>query len=99
MPDSDGRVEITAPLPGHGTEVLTPGALAFVARLHRTFNPRRLELLAARAERQRRFDAGELPDFLPGPPTFATTRPGGSHRLRPTSTTVAWRSPGRSSRR
>jgi len=42
-----------------------PGALAFLAELHRRFDPRRRELLAARAERQRRFDAGELPDFLP----------------------------------
>jgi malate synthase len=44
--------------------VLTPDALAFVADLHRSFNPRRLELLGKRAERQERFDAGELPDFL-----------------------------------
>ncbi|MEO6577796.1 MAG: malate synthase A, partial [Candidatus Limnocylindria bacterium] len=49
----------------HGAEVLTRDALAFVADLHRRFNPRRLELLAARTERQARFDAGELPDFLP----------------------------------
>ncbi|MGA8158384.1 MAG: malate synthase A [Rhodoplanes sp.] len=46
-------------------EILSPGALAFLAELHRRFDPRRRELLAARAERQRRFDAGELPDFLP----------------------------------
>ncbi|MEO5985380.1 MAG: malate synthase A [Candidatus Limnocylindria bacterium] len=48
----------------HDAEVLTPEALAFVAGLHRRFNARRLELLAARTERQRRFDAGELPGFL-----------------------------------
>ena len=46
-------------------EILTPEALAFVGELHRRFEPRRLELLAARAERQARLDAGELPDFLP----------------------------------
>jgi malate synthase len=46
-------------------EILSPGALAFLAELHRRFDARRRELLAARAERQRRFDAGELPDFLP----------------------------------
>ncbi len=46
-------------------EILSPGALAFLAELHRGFDARRRELLAARAERQRRFDAGELPDFLP----------------------------------
>jgi len=58
-------VEVAAPLPNHGAEVLTADALAFLARLHRTFDARRRKLLAARAERQRRFDAGELPDFLP----------------------------------
>ncbi len=45
-------------------EVLTSAALAFVARLHREFNPTRQSLLQARQERQARFDAGELPDFL-----------------------------------
>ncbi|MDQ6670071.1 MAG: malate synthase A [Chloroflexota bacterium] len=45
-------------------EVLTPAALEFVARLHREFNPTRQSLLQARQERQARFDAGELPDFL-----------------------------------
>jgi malate synthase len=30
-----------------------------------TFNARRVELLAARKERQKRFDAGEIPGFLP----------------------------------
>jgi malate synthase len=49
----------------HESEVLTPAAVSFVAELHRAFNPRRLELLAARAERQHRFDAGELPGSLP----------------------------------
>jgi malate synthase len=45
-------------------KVLTREALAFVADLQRRFNPRREELLAARAERQSRLDAGEKPDFL-----------------------------------
>ncbi|MBV8080514.1 MAG: malate synthase A, partial [Actinobacteria bacterium] len=44
--------------------VVTREALEFVALLHRELNPRRLELLAARHERQRRLDAGERPDFL-----------------------------------
>ncbi len=47
-------------------EVLTPDALEFVAHLHRSFNARRLELLEARATRQRRIDAGEDPDFPTG---------------------------------
>lgn len=45
-------------------EVLTPEALAFIADLHRRFNETRKRLLALRAERQKRFDAGETPDFL-----------------------------------
>ena len=47
------------------TQILTPEALAFVAKLHRTFERRRQELLARRAARQKEFDAGALPDFLP----------------------------------
>jgi malate synthase len=43
--------------------VLTDEAVDFVAELHRTFNPTRLELLAARAARRERIAAGELPDF------------------------------------
>ena len=46
-------------------EIVSDDALAFVAGLHRTFNPRREELLAAREARKTRIDAGELPDFLP----------------------------------
>ncbi len=45
-------------------EILTHDALAFVADLHRQFNARRLALLDSRKERQSKFDAGELPDFL-----------------------------------
>jgi malate synthase len=45
--------------------VLTREALEFVARLHRAFEGRRRELMEQRAERQTRFDAGALPDFLP----------------------------------
>lgn len=45
-------------------EILTTEALAFVADLHRRFNETRKRLLALRAERQKRFDAGETPDFL-----------------------------------
>jgi malate synthase len=46
-------------------EVLAPEAVAFVHDLERRFGPRRRELLDARAERQERLDAGELPAFLP----------------------------------
>jgi len=57
-------VEIRAPMKPGFEAILAPEALALVARLHRSFNPRRKELLAARAERARRLDAGERPDFL-----------------------------------
>ena len=48
-----------------GSEILTTEALAFVERLHRALNPRRLELLEQRHERQLDLDAGENPRFLP----------------------------------
>jgi malate synthase len=44
--------------------VLTPEALDLVVALEREFAGRREELLRARAERQERIEAGELPDFL-----------------------------------
>jgi malate synthase len=46
-------------------EVLTIEALGLLAKLHRQFEPRRRELLAARQQRQVQFDHGALPDFLP----------------------------------
>ncbi|WP_322104136.1 malate synthase A [Paraburkholderia sp. J41] len=49
--------------PGFDT-ILTPEALELVAKLHRAFEPRRQQLLKARAERTKRLDAGERPDFL-----------------------------------
>src|SRR5438445_12847697 len=58
-------IDVLADAGQAGERILTPEALAFVAELHRTFNPIRLELLAARVERQERIVAGELPDFLP----------------------------------
>ena len=58
-------VNILAPAHPAQERVLTPAALEFIVELQRRFNPRRVELLAARAERQKRLDAGEKPDFLP----------------------------------
>ena len=48
--------------PGAG-EILTPDALDLVAELHERFDGRRRELLDRRLDRQKDFDAGELPDF------------------------------------
>jgi len=63
-PSLPAGVQINAPiLPGFET-ILTEPALALVAKLHRAFEPRRQELLAARAERAKRIDAGDRPDFL-----------------------------------
>ena len=58
------RVEILGPKIERADEVLTPLALQLLGSLHRRFNGRRLELLAARAERQAAFDDGALPGFL-----------------------------------
>src|ERR687885_1644966 len=58
-------VEFTSPIPEEFTEVLTPEAVSFVAKLSREFSGRVDELLAERAERQERINAGEMPDFLP----------------------------------
>src|SRR6185369_17144907 len=58
-------LELRARVEGRHTEVLTGEALEFVAGLQRRFNPERQRLLTARAERQERITAGELPDFLP----------------------------------
>jgi malate synthase len=55
-------VEVIAPA---DQEVLTCEALDFVARLQRELNPRRLELLERRRERQAELDQGALPGFLP----------------------------------
>ncbi|MGH7011833.1 MAG: malate synthase A, partial [Caulobacteraceae bacterium] len=56
--------EIIGTLEGRWGEILSREAAAFLVDLHRSFDRRRLELLAARKERQTRFDAGERPDFL-----------------------------------
>jgi len=58
-------VRIEAAVSQAFSEILTPEALAFVAALHREFDARRQDLLARRIERQKEFDAGKLPDFLP----------------------------------
>ena len=58
-------VTINAEITPEFAEILTPDALALVAKLSRAFEPRRQELLAARVERAKRLDAGERPDFLP----------------------------------
>jgi malate synthase len=58
-------VDVRGPVEGRQVEILTPEALAFVAGLQRQFGQRRAALLRARADRQERIEAGELPGFLP----------------------------------
>ena len=58
-------VQVTGTVHAGFETILTAQALGFLAKLHRNFETRRQELLAQRATRQRLFDAGQLPDFLP----------------------------------
>jgi malate synthase len=58
-------VAISGPISKEFARILRPEALGFVASLHRKFESRRQELLARRAQRQKEFDAGAKPDFLP----------------------------------
>jgi malate synthase len=57
--------EVLAPVSAEFAAILTPAAIDFVVKLHRTFDGRRRELLARRAEVQDELDRGWVPDFLP----------------------------------
>jgi malate synthase len=57
-------VAVSTPITLEYAQILTPEALGLVAKLHCAFEPRRQELLAARAVRQKEFDTGNRPDFL-----------------------------------
>jgi len=61
-------VEIRYPgsrAPDRSEEILTAGAVEFLALLHRTFNGERNRLLELRAKRQAELDGGASLDFLP----------------------------------
>src|SRR2546423_4528591 len=58
-------VEVLGEITPALSEILTPEALAFVAKLQRQFGTRRKQCLERRQERQRRLDHGEGLDFLP----------------------------------
>src|SRR6184192_3270157 len=58
-------VEVLGEITPAFSEILTPEALAFVAKLQRQFGTRRRQCLQRREERQRRLDHGEGLDFLP----------------------------------
>jgi malate synthase len=61
----DAGIQIQGVVDPELETILSPEALAFVAGLHRRFNPRRQELLRAREERQSAIDAGAELAFLP----------------------------------
>jgi malate synthase len=58
-------MEITGKITPEFGQILTPQALEFAATLAHKFEPARQSLLAKRAARQKEFDAGKMPDFLP----------------------------------
>ncbi|KAK4690349.1 malate synthase, partial [Lecanoromycetidae sp. Uapishka_2] len=58
-------VSILGPLNDQTRKILNKEATAFLALLHRSFNPRRKDLLQRRDIRQAELDKGVLPDFLP----------------------------------
>ena len=60
---SEGII-LNGPAGGEFAGILTPGALRFVAGLHRAFELRRQELLGRRRAREREIAAGLMPDFL-----------------------------------
>ena len=64
MPDRlPSGVEISAEITPEFAQVLSHGALSLVARLHRSFEYRRQEMLEARRLVAQRFDLGLRPDF------------------------------------
>jgi malate synthase len=65
MTQAVGQVEVLGKLETGFREILTPEALAFIAELHKSFNPTRKELLQKRVKRQQEINAGKYPDFLP----------------------------------
>jgi len=59
------RLTIIPPVQAHWQYILSPQALDFIIALEDQFRHTRLNLLEKRNERQRLFDKGALPDFLP----------------------------------
>lgn len=58
-------LDVTAEISSEFAPILSPDAMAFVARLEEAFGERRRQLLQARIHRQTDIDAGQMPDFLP----------------------------------
>ncbi|MDQ2070758.1 malate synthase A [Natronospira bacteriovora] len=62
---SEARLKLMRSAPRGCEHILSEESLAFLEALVDRFGPRIESLLARRQERQRRFDRGERPDFLP----------------------------------
>ncbi len=60
-----GRIEISDLGAKEWSAILSPDAMNFIGEMAHAFNGRRLELLSRRRDRQREFDNGAKPDFLP----------------------------------
>lgn len=59
------NLQVTGSFGERYDEILNESSLSLVADLERRFGERRRELLGRREERQKAFDQGVLPDFLP----------------------------------
>ena len=57
-------VDVLGPMTPGYDRILTTEAVAFIADLHRKFEPRRRELMARRIDIQAGIDGGKMPDFL-----------------------------------
>ena len=91
-------IEVTGPTHERFDEILTPEALDFLASLHREFDARRRELLAARSAATRSSRPAGRWTSSRRPRTSATTT-GGSPTRRRAWATAGARSPGRPTRR
>ena len=63
--ESNSNIQILGPVPAQYVDIVADDAIAFVAELHRNFEPVRRQLMADRVRRQAEIDAGATPDFLP----------------------------------
>ena len=64
LPVQEQEIQITRPVSGTQSELLTDEATRFLARLAGKFEETRQRLLASRRLRQQEIDAGKMPEFL-----------------------------------
>ena len=88
MNDLPHGVQISGALTPEFSTILTRDAIDFLAQIERAFGARRRDLLAQRAARQARIDAGELPNFLP---ETARVRDDATWRVAPIPADLQWR--------